>query len=688
MRFRRVARGAIPGILIVAALASGAPSPPIAASEVQQASVPQQASPQAAAPAEIASYDIDAALDPATHTITGTETITWRNPGQVPADVVRLHLYWNAWRNTGSTWLRQLELGGVEEDTLERPPADYGWQEITGLQLMEGSAPGTDLLPSLRFVQPQDGNADDRSLAEAALPSPIPPGAELRLRVSWRARVPRTFSRTGVIGPFYFIAHWFPKIGAYGPEGWRARQFFANTEFFADFGRYDVRLDLPSGWILGATGQEASRTDIGGGRTIHRYTQDQVHDFAWTTSPAFVESARMFEHETLPAVRMRLLLQPEHAGQEDRHFAATAAALQYYGEWYGPYPYPQITIVDPAWQSEAGGMEYPTLFTAGTRWLAPRQSNQPEAVTVHEAGHQFWYGMVANNEVTDAWMDEGLNTFSEERVQSVAFTPNYRVERFFGGFVPWQYRSIPLSRATDGNGLNSYRLEAERDIPSDPTFTYWPAAHAVVSYSKTALSLHTLERYFGWERFQPALKAYFERWRFRHPGPQDFFDAIRETTGEDMTWFVDQVFRSSNTFDYAAERLVSEPVTVRGYFDRTEGGDPTFEERRAEGRFRTTVVVRRHGEAIFPVDVLVRFENGDQARERWDGQARWRAYEYDRPSRAVSVQVDPDRILLLDVNYTNNSITLAPMAEAAADRWTLQWMVWLQDLLMNWSFFV
>ena len=263
--------------------------------------------------------------------------------------------------------------------------------------------------------------------------------------------------------------------------------------------------------------------------------------------------------------------------------------------------------------------------------------------------------------------------------------------RIVGG-KPYLYWIDTISddiwRATDGNGLNNYRLEAERDIPSDPTFRYWPATHAVVSYSKTALSLHTLERYFGWERFQPALKAYFERWRFRHPGPQDFFDAIRETTGEDMTWFVDQVFRSSNTFDYAAERLVSQPLTMRGYFDRTEDGDPTFEERRAEGRYRTTVVVRRHGEAIFPVDVLVRFENGDQARERWDGEARWRAYEYDRPSRAVSVQVDPERVLLLDVNYTNNSITLAPMAEAAADRWTLQWMVWLQDLLMNWSFFV
>ena len=119
---------------------------------------------------------------------------------------------------------------------------------------------------------------------------------------------------------------------------------------------------------------------------------------------------------------MRLLLQPEHRGQEDRHFAATAAALKYYGEWFGAYPYPQITIVDPAWQSGSGGMEYPTLFTAGTRWLAPRGSNTPEGVTVHEAGHQFWYGIVASNEVTSAWMDEGLNTFSEARVLDEAFS--------------------------------------------------------------------------------------------------------------------------------------------------------------------------------------------------------------------------------------------------------------------------
>ena len=100
------------------------------------------------------------------------------------------------------------------------------------------------------------------------------------------------------------------------------------------------------------------------------------------------------------------------------------------------------------------------------------------------------------------------------------------------------------------------------------------------------------------------------------------------------------------------------------------------------------MVVRRLGEAIFPLDVLVRFENGEEVRERWDGRERWKAYTYDRPVRARTAEVDPARVLLLDVNYTNNSRTLAPKAEEAATKWSLKWMVWLQDLMLTWSFFV
>ena len=334
---------------------------------------------------------------------------------------------------------------------------------------------GRDLTGAKRYVAPDDDNPNDETVMLIPLPEAIAPGASATIEVAWTAHVPRPFARTGAIGNFFFIAQWFPKLGVFQDEGWNCHQFHAGTEFFSDFGVYDVSLTVPDGWIVGATGVQRSRTANGGGMTTHRYYQEDVHDFAWTTSPDYLERTARFEHATLPGVEMRLLLQPEHAAQAERHFDATRTTLKYYGEWYGAYPYGHVTIVDPAWQSGAGGMEYPTLFTAGTRWLAPSHVTTPEEVTVHEAGHQFWYGIVANNEFEDAWLDEGFNQFSTARAVAQAYEPNYLAVRYFGGFIPWVFQDIALQREIDGNGLPGYRRNAKSDVPATPTYRYFPA---------------------------------------------------------------------------------------------------------------------------------------------------------------------------------------------------------------------
>ena len=394
-------------------------------------------------------------------------------------------MYWNAWRNTGSTWLRERLAGAPPRDVQRRTEADWGWSDIRSIRLVEGGAtPFVDVTARARYIAPDDGNADDRTLLELPLPVEIVPGQTVALEIDWQAKVPRTFARTGRIDDFFFIAQWFPKVGVLEADGWRARQFHAGTEFFADYGVYDVRLRVPSGWIVGATGREREQRDNGDGTTTHHFVQEDVHDFTWTTGARLIERKARFEHPGLPPVDMRLLLQPEHAAQAERHFAATRAALRYYGEWYGPYPYGHVTVVDPAWQSGAGGMEYPTLFTAGTRWWAPEGVTQPEGVTVHEAGHQFWYGIVGNNEFDYAWLDEGLNTFSTARVIEQAFTPNYHSQRFFRGFVPWVYRDIALARETDGNGLNGYRPAAESDAQATPSWRYFPATGSRISTAR------------------------------------------------------------------------------------------------------------------------------------------------------------------------------------------------------------
>jgi len=632
-----------------------------------------------------ASYAISARLDPQSRTITGDEILTWRNISRAPASTLRFHLYYNAWRNTASTWMREQRLGGFATSA-SRPEADWGWIDVTSIRRIGAGGSPTDLTSQARFIAPDDRNAEDRTVLDVALDRAIAPGETANVQIGWSARVPRTFARTGVIGNFYFIAQWFPKVGVLEDTGWNCHQFHAATEFFSDFGTYDVRLTVPRGWIVGATGVERDRRDEADGTTTFHYVQDDVHDFAWTTSPDYVERHATFDDPALPRVDMRLLLQPEHAAQAERHFAATRATLKYYGTWFGAYPYGHITVIDPAWQSDARGMEYPTLFTAGTRWIAPSDVTTPEGVTIHEAGHQFWYGIVATNEFEHAWMDEGLNTFSTARVIEQAGMPNDYATRYFGDFVPWVFRDFPLSREADGDRLGAYRPLAKVDAQSTPTWQYFPGTAAAITYGKTALWLNTLERMLGWDTLQRIMSTYFSRWAFRHPKPEDFFAVANEVSGRDLTWFFDQVYRSSNVFDYGVGVFSSEPAAARGYTG--DGNDRRFVEPGKGGAFHTTVVARRYGEGIFPVDIRVVFENKEEARWRWDGRERWKAFEIDKPVRAAFVQIDPDRVLLLDVNYTNNSATLRPRASEAARKWSLVWLVWLQDHLLTYGFLV
>ncbi len=628
-----------------------------------------------------ANYRIDVRLEPTTRRLTGRQVLTWQNPSALTASELRFHLYYNAWRNGRSTWMRELELA-IGPRAHSRRPDEWGGIDVTAVRLLtDGDA--VELGTRTRFAAPDDGNEHDRTVMVVPLPRTVAPGEVVRIEMEWRSRIPRTFARTGAVGDFFFIAQWFPKIGVLEWTGWNCHQFHSSTEFFADFGVYDVRIRVPIGWVVGATGIEQERTDHPDGTTTHRYHQEDVHDFAWTTSPDYVERTARFEKPGLPAVDMRLLLQPEHTDQAERHFAATRAALAHYGEWFGPYPYGDITIVDPAWQSGAGGMEYPTLLTAGTRWLAPATVSRPERVTIHETGHQFWYGIVANDEVEDAWLDEGLNTFSSARVLAASGHPDYHETRFFGGFIPWTFRGLPRSRATDGNRLDLYRTAAELDIPSRPSFLYWPASADGISYAKTALWLHTLERYLGWEVLRTGLSTFFQRWQFHHPRPQDFFDALAEASGQDLAWFFDQVYRGDETFDYGVQELSSRRRAEAGRLDDEAYPAPEDEAT----RYRTSLVVRRYGEAVFPVEILTRFRNGQEVREHWDGRARWKRFAYASETAALSAQVDPERVLLLDLNRTNNSVTLEPRATEAAARWSLTWMVWLQDLLMTYAFF-
>ncbi len=288
---------------------------------------------------------------------------------------------------------------------------------------------------------------------------------------------------------------------------------------------------------------------------------------------------------------------PSTRRRRDRHFDATRATLKYYGEWFGAYPYGHITIVDPAYQSGAGGMEYPTLFTAGTRWLAPAGVTTPESVTVHEAGHQFWYGIVGSNEFEDAWMDEGFNTFSTARAVAQVYDAElpraalFRRLRAVGGS---RHRAQPRDRWQSPGRLP--RATPKSDAQSTPSFRYFPVDRRQrITYNKTALWLNTMERWLGWPVLQRIMSTYFAASAVQASRTRAISSPrVNDVAGQDLGWFFDQVYRSSNVFDYGVQdhqerarrrsvpHLGRRPPLRRGDFSGRRAGH--LRERRARDR--------------------------------------------------------------------------------------------------------
>ncbi len=462
-----------------------------------------------------ASYAINVRLDPASRTLKGDELLTWRNITTTPATSLRFHLYYNAWRNTASTWMRERRLAGNDQ-IARRPQADWGWigrhQPPPDRCRRNAHRPHVD--PALhRAGRWQSGGRDGRRGAAGG------PGAartdreradRLVVARSAHLRAHRQSSATSISS-----RSGSRRSACSRTTAGTATSSTPATEFFSDFGIYDVRLTVPNGWIVGATGRERARRDEGDGTTTHHYYAEDVHDFAWTTSPDYVERTATFEHAAAPAgvdaaAAAAGARRPGGAALR----SATRATLKYYGEWFGPYPYGHITIVDPAWQSGAGGMEYPTLFTAGTRWLAPPRRRAAggrdgprsrPSVLVRPGRDQR-----VRTRVDGRRLQHVLDRADARCSRSSRPTSS---KRYFGDFIPWVFADFPL-QPLDGRqsaGRLSDRRARRCAGHAERGATGREPAGAI-TYNKTALWLNTLERLIGWDTLQRIMSTYFARY--------------------------------------------------------------------------------------------------------------------------------------------------------------------------------
>jgi hypothetical protein len=328
-------------------------------------------------------------------------------------------------------------------------------------------------------------------------------------------------------------------------------------------------------------------------------------------------------------------------------------------------------------------MEYPTLFTGGASWLSPAGTGSPEGVTVHEFGHQIFYGLLASNEFEEAHLDEGFDTYATDVAMQAAFGEAPLVHRFFG--IPFVFRSIRLPRPEFGNERYlDWQMTSRSDAPSVPSYRQLDgAAIRVNAYSKTALTLASAERTLGEKTWGAVMRAYATRFAFKHPTAADFRAVVKEIAGENADALFREAWDTSNTFDYAVDSVSTKRVAPRvGWAG--EGSARTFSEAgkgapQEPAAYESVVVVRRMGEAVWPVDVEMTFEGGHVFRTSWDGKDRWIRYRATGP-KLLSAQVDPDRKLLLDVNLLNNGLKVED-DRRAANHWSMRLRFWAQNLL-------
>lgn len=541
-------------------------------------------------------YEVIATLDPETHRIVGSVAIRFTNTSSAPLSELRFHLYMNAFENEETVFMKESgrALRGVRA-------AGEGSIVLETLQVE-----GVD-----RLGRADDELVDgDRTQLSVPLTQPIAPGDEVAIDATFTTQLPPLFARAGYSQNFHIGAQFFPKLAKLEPDGtWASFPYHGNGEFYADFARYELTVDVPEGWVVGGTGAQTSDRSEGSRRVV-RFEQAWVHDTVFVAAP-WLEELLGREGD----VAIRVLHPPGYGSAAERHLEVTRAGLRHFGEMLGPYPYAQLTVVVPPRGAEGGaGMEYPTLFLTAGPWLAmPRMPMAAQdEVTAHELGHQWFQGLVATNEVAHPMLDEGLTEWvTGDLLQEL------HGRRRSGVNLPFlRLDGFAIRRAWSLSG------DGEPTPPARPVHEFRSSIDYGRSvYARTSTVLETVARTWGREKLRRTLGAYARRHRFGHPEPADLYAAFDESYGP---WMARRVLR---------------PALEEG--ERASFRVMRF-EREAEG---ARVTVQRLGELPLPTHLRVERRGGSvewvplSARPRFDG-----IIEGD----VRSVRVDAARNALLD----------------------------------------
>jgi Peptidase family M1 domain len=647
----------------------------------------------------VVTYNIDAALNTDKKSLDATETITYKNLTGQSLTTIPFHLYLNAFRPESTFTSETHFTGGIRDNETDN---DYPDDKRGSITISHIDADGYgDLTSAMHFIAPDDGNALDHTVTQLNLPHPLAPNDTITLHLAFHDQFPLSVARNGWKRDFIMGGQWYPKPGVFWHGAWNCHQYHSTTEFFSDFATFKVNLNVPTRYIVGATGVPTGEFTNGtptGTKTLSFYAED-VGDFAWAASPHFTVTDGTFLG-TLGPVKVHVLALAAHPKAGPRYRDIIQKTLAQFEKRYGPYPYKIITVIDPEPGSQMEGMEYPTLFTGGTSWYEPTYIT--ETTAEHEFGHQYWYGMVATNEFEDAWLDEGINSYTEVNVLDAILGRNTSIlNRPYASAGDYELQRL------------SYLSEPDLDPVVRWAFKFRNGnSYGGITYGKTATLLATLESLIGRDTMDEAMHTYFMRYRFTHPTTEDFLRTIEEVAIKDgkaipntqiaaslptTTSAASSTDQTSPSFTAPQPFPIAPPLTptgipdyatapatnssLRTYFNQAVYGtqvldytvdgissdpvqwwlpEPKTDKEKKNTPYRNTIYLRRKGDFILPVTAEIIFDDGTHIREHWNGIDRWTKFTYIRNAKVVSAEVDPDHVILLDKDFFNNSYTTEP----------------------------
>jgi hypothetical protein len=512
-------------------------------------------------------YKLTADVQPQDHTINGSLNLQYTNHSPDTLTFIWFHLWPNAYTNDKTALMKQLKQIRGRNKKLSAIK-EYG--SITGLNWKINNT----------AVQAEP-HPEYTDVVKLLLPAPLPPNSSITITTPFKTKLPNYFSRSGFFENSMFIAQWYPKPAVYDSKGWHPMPYLDMGEFYSEFGQYNVAITIPENYVVAATGKLETEAELKAykriglnnyrrlgsaiaeaeknndpnirfqfesykpitsesTKTLH-YSIDSVHDFAIFTDPGFIINYDTIQMSSGRIVDAFSYYQRNRFSKWIHSIDDAKDAVRFYSSAVGEYPYSSVSLVQGSSNENSGGMEYPTLTLITMK--EDSEESAMDAVFAHEIGHNWFCGVLASNERDHAWMDEGINSFFQFRYESMK-------NRSFTAFgkIPENVRQL------SGELFESLMYQTIDRLPN-PSAIDRPSQnfkqdedYGTSIYIKAAAWMYALEKKLGKETFSKCIKAYFSKWQFRHPYPEDLQKVFEEASGQNLTDFFKQLYSKKQTF--------------------------------------------------------------------------------------------------------------------------------------------